>query len=531
MGLYCPNCGNEVSEKYCTTCGLALKYINDRPYDKKQFDVVKQLHHTLDKFIQDNQGYENQKKGLKRKTFREKTYELNRIENYYYNLLNNPEKLSYYRDFDFYFGSISLKLNTALETIDDYLDFIKKWGNNKKEYMDFSRFENDVEKYVISLDDLKKHLYSIKNKIQDKIYDIKLQTSPINEKTLKEIIDYIFSTNDELNKYVNDINSKLKDNVQMDIFNFFNNKYGNIKVKMSSCLDMIKEIKKMLSQLSYLVENKQNQYYFDNKKYIKGKLSINQANIYDMYELNLSKHTIIKLIKDRNNGKYVDSLYDISRYGVSSKQMDYIRKKIIIKHPKHKIKKLPQNNTSSQKSNNEIIDINQASLEELSKIPGISKSNAAIIIEMRTVGNYIKSYEDLEETLQLQPFQTKEIRKHTSISLNESNNNKPKIDLYDPNKIEKDNNLFNENKITTDKNQNKIDINTANIDELSKLPGLNLIKAKKIIDLRQNNKYIYSYEDLQIKLNLNPTQINQIKDVIIISKKKKKNKPGRILDL
>jgi len=207
----------------------------------------------------------------------------------------------------------------------------------------------------------------------------------------------------------------------------------------------------------------------------------------------------------------------LSKYGVLPGQIDKLREKIIIRPPKKRLNLQRNNNQHNTKK--EKIDINKASKMELSKIPGISRSNADKIIEMRENGEYITSYDFLEKALQLQPFQTREIPKHTFISSNELNNDNKSQEVT--------NTKSNNNK----DNIEKIDINTANEDELKNIPGINLIKAKKIIDLRNQGEYITSFKDLEIKLNINTSQINQIKDVVIISKQKKKNMRVRLLDI
>jgi len=191
-------------------------------------------------------------------------------------------------------------------------------------------------------------------------------------------------------------------------------------------------------------------------------------------------------------------------------------------------KKITNTNTEknipnkSENSYKKIININNASQDELSKVPGISKSNASIIINMRKKGNYIKSYDDLEKTLQLQPFQTKEIQKHTHISSDESANSKSRQEMSTPDNIEKKDSL------------KKIDINTANKEQLAKLPGINIILATKIIQMRESGNYINSTSDLKDMLNLKDYQINQLMEHALIKNQsipKQSTFTGRRLDI
>lgn len=79
---------------------------------------------------------------------------------------------------------------------------------------------------------------------------------------------------------------------------------------------------------------------------------------------------------------------------------------------------------------------------------------------------------------------------------------------------------------------NKLDINKASLNELKSLPGINLILAKKIIQLRDHGNYITSPTDLKHKLNLKSYQIEQIKPYIEITEEyRRKRSHGRKLDL
>ena len=75
------------------------------------------------------------------------------------------------------------------------------------------------------------------------------------------------------------------------------------------------------------------------------------------------------------------------------------------------------------------------------------------------------------------------------------------------------------NNNTRPNNQNikKININTTEIDEIKNLPGIGLISAKKLIQMRENGNYVKSWNDLENKLNLKPYKLDQLKPYIIIS--------------
>lgn len=83
--------------------------------------------------------------------------------------------------------------------------------------------------------------------------------------------------------------------------------------------------------------------------------------------------------------------------------------------------------------------------------------------------------------------------------------------------------------ISTKKDIQEIDINTATQEQITQIPNITLIQAKKIIQLRENGEYIKSLNDLAQKLNLKPYEIEEIKPYIKIVKKIPLN--SRKLDL
>lgn len=74
-----------------------------------------------------------------------------------------------------------------------------------------------------------------------------------------------------------------------------------------------------------------------------------------------------------------------------------------------------------------------------------------------------------------------------------------------------------------------IDINKASAEEISQLPCITIIQAKKIIQLRQSGRTIKSIDELKDVLELKDYQIEQIKKYIILSDNAAKNQ--RKLDL
>ncbi|SKA75456.1 competence protein ComEA [Clostridium sp. USBA 49] len=63
---------------------------------------------------------------------------------------------------------------------------------------------------------------------------------------------------------------------------------------------------------------------------------------------------------------------------------------------------------------------------------------------------------------------------------------------------------------------NKIDINTATIEELDKIPGVGAVTAQKIVDYREKNGYFNSIEDLDKIDGIGKKTIDKFKDIIDI---------------
>ena len=78
----------------------------------------------------------------------------------------------------------------------------------------------------------------------------------------------------------------------------------------------------------------------------------------------------------------------------------------------------------------------------------------------------------------------------------------------------------------------KVKINSASENELKQLPGINLVHAKKIIQSREHNNYINSWDDL-MNLGIDQVSVENLKSLVIIDKVNNRSviSVGRILDL
>ncbi len=109
------------------------------------------------------------------------------------------------------------------------------------------------------------------------------------------------------------------------------------------------------------------------------------------------------------------------------------------------------------------------------------------------------------------------------ISMKSNNCNNPPME--NPSKNEafpRDNpiNFDNNNQNTLNNTPDNIpivNINTATVDEIALLPAMDIQKAEKIVELRNNGEMINSLDDLKRKLDLDDYQVNQMKDYILIT--------------
>jgi len=78
----------------------------------------------------------------------------------------------------------------------------------------------------------------------------------------------------------------------------------------------------------------------------------------------------------------------------------------------------------------------------------------------------------------------------------------------------------------------KIQINKATEEEIKSVPGIRLVHAKRIIQLRRYNTYINSFSDFKDKIGIDEEQINQLRKYVIIDTVERKYaKFGRMLDI
>ena len=230
-----------------------------------------------------------------------------------------------------------------------------------------------------------------------------------------------------------------------------------------------------------------------------------------------------------------------------------------------------KNNYNSNKRNVQKINVNTASLDKLMKLPHIWDHRANQIIQYRITKN-IESMDEFADVASLAnsekmdlmdyvKFTDEELQDNQSINklLDEIKNEREQIrseheqikNEYEQIKnereeLQKEKEEFDqriEEKLNLPKEESDsqadmkpvdekvipvMDINTANADDLAKLPGINIIKAKKIVQLRESGIYIKSFDDLRDRLNLKDYEVEQLKPYVKISMDESNNGQRRL---
>ena len=306
-----------------------------------------------------------------------------------------------------------------------------------------------------------------------------------------------------------------------------------------------------------------------NNEYNK-KININKSSEKELSKIpGLNKTIAHKIIILRRKNIYITKADNLLALGLPYSKLSQVSNYIIIS-PEHEKCDFPYNfveikrileddnyhKDSNSKEEHDIIkldrkiEINKVSCYELSKIPELSSQAQRNICTLRRSGITFKDIGDLRSKVYLSAHEMSSIRLNVDFSIdkkpdkrypekyfNHNKNRQTKNDKVNNKRVieKEDNKKVKEEDLKKDEQEEtieKIDINKASKDELTKLPGINIVLANKIIQMRQSGNYIQSSDDLKEKLNLKDYQINQLKDYIIIEAVKSKQMLyGRQLDI
>lgn len=138
----------------------------------------------------------------------------------------------------------------------------------------------------------------------------------------------------------------------------------------------------------------------------------------------------------------------------------------------------------------QVVDINTADRQLLETLDGIGEKKAIAIIEFRENNGSFQSIEDIVGVPGI-----------GKVTL-EKNRGRLKVD-----------NVFNEES-HTEKNADKLNVNTCTAEELVSLPGIGDVKAKAIIEYRDTNGSFSCFEDLLKVKGIGEKTLGSIKNFI-----------------
>jgi DNA uptake protein ComE-like DNA-binding protein len=191
---------------------------------------------------------------------------------------------------------------------------------------------------------------------------------------------------------------------------------------------------------------------------------------YKGYKLGMSVAEIDRLMAFRKQGKFANSPEEFQKVtGISDSLLDVMRPNFkfpdwVNNKKEYKIQEKTANLPFAKKEKIAIIDINQATYEDLIKIYGIGETIAnRILDEKQKLGSFV-SMEQMDAIWGLTPEVIADLNLHFKILI------PPKI--------------------------TKIDINNASLKELAQFPYFRYALAKQIITYRSMNGEIKNIEDL-----------------------------------
>ncbi len=276
--MYCPSCGAEVyDDNFCGNCGVQLVYFNNAVFIKEEYDEIKSYHDSIDEFLRTNVKTEADISSqindatiyeqLKADSDVKKEFidalddtesELLTFRNEIFDIKSDSVKLTYISSFDNIFGCLENKLTECLNIIERNLNYIDIYRNNI-DNMDMSILNNDsnyenIKKYHEDIDELITNIIGLENDIQKtKESEESVNELKYNKATREYFINEITNSIDSISESKESIQKDLKDKEKMKILHLYDDKFGDIEVKMNKCVKLIEKAIKILEDyIEYL---------------------------------------------------------------------------------------------------------------------------------------------------------------------------------------------------------------------------------------------------------------------------------------
>ncbi|HOK87566.1 MAG TPA: ComEA family DNA-binding protein [Fervidobacterium sp.] len=154
-----------------------------------------------------------------------------------------------------------------------------------------------------------------------------------------------------------------------------------------------------------------------------------------------------------------------------------------------------------------IIDLNRASIEELQTLPGIGPAKARAIVEYRAKSPFNKP----EEIMNVSGIGAKTYEKIKDRIKIDGSSQFSTSNVTDASKLQ----TGDTNKQDSQVNR-QININTADFEELQKLPNIGPVKAQAIIDYRNQNGGFKSIDEIKNVKGIGEKTFEKMKDLICV---------------
>ena len=173
--------------------------------------------------------------------------------------------------------------------------------------------------------------------------------------------------------------------------------------------------------------------------------------------------------------------------------------------------------TATEKQNNtisSIININTATAAELTSLPGIGEAKAKKIVAYRETNGNFGSIEEIKNVSGIGDATFENIKSYITVGSVQSQNKTTPTKAPETEKVQtKASEQATADEVT---DTQLININTADIAELDKLPGIGEATAKKIIAYREENGDFKSIEDIMNVSGIAEKKFEKLKDYITV---------------
>lgn len=284
--MYCPNCQSSLdSTDYCSNCNRELILINNNPYDKESYYQIKNLHDNMDNFIKSAINTENEintnmnnddfyrlansNNSFKEDVLRKIDDSLNSIDDFNNSIIevimNNRENYEYVKRMNHLFGDIDYKIGECKKHINILNGLLREYLASFDENINLVPDEAMIKVVHDSLDEFKENILVVE----------KETTKLLNNQESMELLRYDKNQRENMKKQIltakesylsmkNQINPYLIDEDKLNYASYYDFKYGCLKDKMLSILELIDNSEKNLEKLSTSLDKMDNNIFQNN---------------------------------------------------------------------------------------------------------------------------------------------------------------------------------------------------------------------------------------------------------------------------